>query len=213
MAEMFPPAGLVIRCGEVELRWLSDDDLPELIEVALRGVHGDELMPFMNDWATVPHDVLPANTLRFYWGERAACMPEDWNVNFGTWHRGRLVGMQSLQGKAFSMMRVASTGSWVGLEHQGQGIGTLMRQMVCGLAIDQLGAVECRSGAFTDNTRSLGVSRRIGYRVVDTTRERRNDAQGWQTHHVLVLSADDFVRPDEPISYEGVDAFRAWIGL
>ncbi|WP_022909208.1 GNAT family N-acetyltransferase [Aestuariimicrobium kwangyangense] len=213
LAQMFPPAGVEVRCGDLRLGWLSDDDLPGLVEVALRGVHDEDYMPFESPWTLAPRDELPTNTLRFLWSRRAAITPEDWNLTFGVFVGGRIAGIQELAGKHFVATRTASTGSWLGREFQGRGVGTLMRQLVCALAFDHLGAVECRSGAFSDNARSLGVSRKVGYEIVDTTREARADEQGWQTHHTLRLDPQGFVRPDQPIEYAGVEAFRAFIGL
>jgi len=56
-----------------------------------------------------------------------------------------------------------STGSWLGMRHQGKGFGTEMRAAILMLAFDHLGAKTARSSAFTDNPRSLAVSRRLGY--------------------------------------------------
>ncbi|MGJ6980472.1 GNAT family N-acetyltransferase [Aestuariimicrobium soli] len=213
LIDLFPPAGVRVRCGDLELRWLSDDDLPALVEVARAGVHAPDFMPFQHPWTLADPADLPANTLRFLWSRRAAITPDDWELTLGVFENGRVVGVQGLSGRHFATVRVATTGSWLGLAFQGRGIGTRMRQLACALAFDQLGAVECRSGAFTDNQPSLGVSRKVGYRIADTTREPRADERGWQTHHALVLTPEAFVRPDEPISYAGVDAFRAFVGL
>lgn len=213
LADLFPAAGVSVRCGDLELRWLSDDDLPALVQVAQAGVHAPDFMPFESPWTLASPEELPANTLRFLWSRRAAITPQDWNLTLGVVWRGDVVGVQELMAKNFAAVRVAQTGSWIGREFQGHGIGTLMRQMVCALAFDELGAVECRSGAFSDNAPSLGVSRKVGYRVTDTTREPRADEQGWQTHHVLALTPETFVRPSQEITYEGVDAFRGFIGV
>ena len=213
LSELFPPAGVAVHCGDLTLRWLSDDDLPALVEVVRDGVHDPGFMPFSFPWTKADPAELPANTLRFLWSRRAEITPDDWNLNFGVFEGERVVGVQEVTAKHFATLRVVQTGSWLGLAHQGRGIGTLMRQLACALAFDQLGAVECRSGAFTDNAASLGVSRKVGYRVTDTTREVRADEQGWQTHHLLVLTPDTFVRPSQEITYEGVDAFRAFIGV
>lgn len=214
LATVFAPAGVVISCGNVELRWLADDDLPALIDVALDGVHDDgRPMPFMSPWTLAPRDEIPANTARFFWHMRAACVPDDWNLSFGTFVDGQIAGMQELKGKNFSKLRRAESGSWLGRRFQGRGVGTLMRQMVVALAFDHLGAIECRSGAFVDNQRSLGVSRRVGYQILDTCRDLRVDEQGWAEHHMLKVTPETFVRPDREISYQGVDEFKAFAGL
>src|SRR5262249_54260244 len=65
--------------------------------------------------------------------------------------------------KDFAVVREVHTGSWIGLRHQGQGIGTEMRAAVLSLAFDYLGAESARSHAHSDNAASIGVSRKLGY--------------------------------------------------
>jgi RimJ/RimL family protein N-acetyltransferase len=64
---------------------------------------------------------------------------------------------------------------WIGLEYQGQGIGTEMRAAVLYLAFAGLGADYALSGAFTDNPASLAVSRKLGYGEDGVDREVRRD--------------------------------------
>lgn len=80
--EIFPPFGLVIRCGPVELRGLSQDDIPALTHLATRGVHNDgRPMPFSGtDWSALPHAELPLNSSRFYWRTWAEFTPERWTL-------------------------------------------------------------------------------------------------------------------------------------
>ena len=65
--------------------------------------------------------------------------------------------------KNFGTLRTVETGSWLGLRHQGQGLGKEMRSVILHLAFEGLGAVEARSGAFYDNHASLATSRSLGY--------------------------------------------------
>jgi RimJ/RimL family protein N-acetyltransferase len=65
--------------------------------------------------------------------------------------------------KDFAELRVVKTGSWLGLAHQGQGIGREMRSAILHFAFETLGAVEAHSGGFIDNGSSLKVSRLLGY--------------------------------------------------
>lgn len=78
--------------------------------------------------------------------------------------RGELVGAQSVGASAFATMRTVATGSWLGRDHQGRGLGRRMREAVLGFAFDHLGAEVATTSAFLDNARSLGVSRALGYR-------------------------------------------------
>jgi RimJ/RimL family protein N-acetyltransferase len=76
---------------------------------------------------------------------------------------GVVVGTQDVNAERFAMLRAANTGSWLGRDHQGQGIGKEMRAAVLHLAFEGLGAVVAYSGAWHDNAASQGVSRALGY--------------------------------------------------
>ncbi len=63
----------------------------------------------------------------------------------------------------FGRLRTVETGSWLGRQHQGQGLGKEMRAAILHLAFDGLGAIEALSGAFHDNRASLATSKSLGY--------------------------------------------------
>ena len=110
------------------------------------------------------------------------------------------------------MTRTGETGSWLGLAHQGKGIGTVMRRAICAFAFDHLDAEEVTSGAFTDNAASLAVSRKVGYRLGGQKRLRRREGE-LAVNQQLVLRPEDLVRGDQSIAVEGLPAFRRSIGL
>jgi RimJ/RimL family protein N-acetyltransferase len=76
---------------------------------------------------------------------------------------GEVVGVQDINAEHFATLRSVHTGSWLGLAHQGQGLGKEMRQAILHLAFAGLGALEAHSGAFFDNEASLATSRSVGY--------------------------------------------------
>ena len=103
------------------------------------------------------------------------------------------------------------TGSWLGLRHQGRGIGTEMRAAVLSFAFDHLGAVRARSAAFVDNPASLRVSEKLGYRPDGTaTIVRRGQAT---TDVRLVLEPATFRRPAWELQVAGLDACLPMLGL
>lgn len=115
-------------------------------------------------------------------------------------------------GRRFGVRRQAETGSWLGLPYQGQGFGTEMRAAALHLAFAGLGARYAVSAAMTDNPRSLGVSRRLGYLddgletdVVRgapvTLRRLRLDRARWEAHRNV------------DVTVEGLDACRAEFGV
>jgi RimJ/RimL family protein N-acetyltransferase len=65
--------------------------------------------------------------------------------------------------KSFTRLRTVETGSWLGRQYQGQGLGKEIRAAILHLAFEGLGAVEAMSGAFHDNHASLATSKSLGY--------------------------------------------------
>jgi hypothetical protein len=75
----------------------------------------------------------------------------------------------------FATLRSVHTGSWLGLNYQGQGLGKEMRRAILHLAFAGLGAQEAHSGAFFDNAPSLATSRSVGYEPNGETLGPRRD--------------------------------------
>jgi RimJ/RimL family protein N-acetyltransferase len=191
------------------MRPLRDDDFPEVLAVAHAGIHAADEMPFYFPWTDPRGADLEREFLQFHWGQRANLKPERWSLELGVWHGGRFVGIQGVETHDFAVTRTGETGSWLGMEFHGQGIGTLMRQAICVLCFDHLGFEEVTSGAFVDNPASLGVSRKVGYRV---NGEQRLARKGELAANVqLVLAPGDLVRPPYDVEVVGAEAFAAFV--
>ena len=208
----WPLFDLVIRTPRVTLRYLDDALGDALAALAAGGVHDPGFMPFTMPWTDVPSPELERNALRFYWSSRAASTPENWSVPFMVRRQGVLVGMQELSGKNFAVTRTVGTGSWVGQAFQGQGIGTEMRSAVLQFAFDHLKAERADSGAFTDNPRSLAVSRALGYRPDGTVVLRRRPGER-AVEQRLTVDPSTFVRPDWMVQFRGLSACLPYFGL
>jgi len=211
VADILPALSLRICAGPLELRGIGDDDLAALCDLASRGIHPPESMPFYFPWTDAPPGQLALNTAQYHWRVRASFGTESWTLPLGVWHEGVLVGSQALETQNFLVTRTAETGSWLGREFQGRGIGTAMRRAICAFAFDHLDAAEITSGAFADNPASLAVSRKAGYRRNGTARVQRRAGE-LAVLHRLVLRREDLVRGD-PIAVTGLAAFRRSIGL
>ena len=210
--DLWAPFALRLRCGAVELRAVTDADIPGLVDLALDGIHEASLMPFAFPWTDAPRDRLPANTAAYYWSSRASFSPKQWLLDLAVRVDGEIVGVQGVSATDYLVVRSAETGSWLARHFQGRGIGTTMRQMVCALMFDHLDADEVTSGAFTDNPASLGVSRKVGY--VDNGTQRRQRRPGeLALNRRLVLTPERFVRAADPVEAEGVAELRRAIGL
>ncbi len=212
IAEVFPPLGLRITAGPLELRGITDDDLATLGALAVGGVHEPDRMPFYHPWTQVEPAELPLKFAQYHWQGRASWSREKWELNLGVWRDGVLIGVQGVATEHFLVTRTGETGSWLGREHQGQGVGTAMRQMICAFLFDHLDFEEITSGAFTDNPASLAVSRKVGYRDNGVRRLKRREGE-LATNLGLVLTPNDLVRGEHPLEVEGVAPFRRSIGL
>ncbi len=212
LAAYWPIFGLQLATPRLSLAPLQDVDLPELCELILAGIHDQAVMPFKMPWTDVPRAELIPNTLRFYWSARAASTPDNWSVLFVVRRKGVPVGLQELKAKDFAVTRTVSTGSWLGRDHQGQGIGTEMRSAVLQFAFDHLKAERADTGAFTDNPQSLAVSRKLGYRPDGTAVLQRRPGER-AVEQRLTVDRATFVRPGWMVQFRGLPACLPYFGI
>jgi RimJ/RimL family protein N-acetyltransferase/predicted GNAT family acetyltransferase len=158
-----PLTRLRVRTPRLELRLATESELRELGRVAIAGIHEPEAMPFEFPWTD---ELTEESVLDFHRKQLAEFTPEDWTLGLVVFHRGRPVGIQSVGAERFAETRRVGTGSWLGKEWQGRGLGTEMRAAVLHLAFGGLAADVAVSGAISGNPQSLGVSRKLGYEVV-----------------------------------------------
>ncbi|GIG20728.1 succinyl-CoA transferase Rv0802c [Cellulomonas chitinilytica] len=163
LADLWPPAGLRVQHDDLELRFLDDDLLLRLADLARSGVHAEDRMPFAFPWTRGTPDEVARSVLRYQWATRAHVDPDDWRLELAVLVGGELVGVQGAVATKYPVTRTAETGSWLGLRFHGAGIGTRMRLAMLHLLFDGLGAQEATTGAFTDNAASLAVTRKLGY--------------------------------------------------
>lgn len=212
MTSHWPLFHLRIRTERLELRLPTDAELDELADLAGRGVHDPDEMPFLAAWTRRPSPEMERSLLQYHWRRRAEWSPRNWALELGVFRDDEPIGCQAIMGIDFAVTRTVSSGSWLGRQHQGKGLGKEMRLGVLGLAFDHLGATRAQSGAVVDNAASLGVSRSIGYtddginiRVIEGKRRPEQrlaiDLDGWRASE----------RP--PVEVSGLDACRELFGL
>jgi RimJ/RimL family protein N-acetyltransferase len=122
-------------------------------------------------------------------------------VKFLVRHDGHVIGTQTIAAERFTVLRQVGTGSWLGREHQGHGLGAEMRAAVLLCALDHLGGSSAVSTAFADNPTSRWLSAALGYRDVGTqlrAREGKPIALVRQELH-----ARDLVRPAWELAVQG----------
>jgi RimJ/RimL family protein N-acetyltransferase len=208
----WPLFGLEVRTPRLTLRYVDDDLAEELLAVAVGGIHDPATTPFGVPWTDAPSPALEQNALRFYWSSRAETRPTLWRLILAAIIDGRVVGASDVFATDFPTMRQFETGSWLGREFQGLGIGKEMRLASLTLGFDGLGAELATTTAWHDNPASLGVTRSLGYEPTGHRRARRRD----QPDEMLTFRMDrahfDTIRSPD-ITLHGVDAAREFLAL
>lgn len=159
----WPLFGLRLLTPRLELRLPGPASLDALADLAAEGVHDPDVQPFSAQWTDVPPLQRAQATVQFHWSQWASWRPSDWSLELVAVQGGAVVGTQGLSARDFAVRREVTTGSWLGLRHQGRGLGTEMRAAALELAFAGLQAEYATSGAYEHNAASLGVSRKLGY--------------------------------------------------
>ncbi len=203
----WPLFDLSIRTPRVELRIPDDELVMRSIALSLKGIHDPATMPFGMPWTDAKSPEFERESLRHYWASRANLKVDDWTLNFTVLVDGEVVGQQSIVGKNFAKLRQAETGSWLGLEHQGKGIGKEMRAAVLHFGFVGLEAQRMISGAWHDNASSMGVSKAMGYIENGEELRMRREEPDRLIHLLLTREKWEPQRRDD-IEIVGLDACR-----
>jgi RimJ/RimL family protein N-acetyltransferase len=171
----WPVFDLVVRTPRLEIRLPREEEFGALLAVIAAGVHDPATMPFTTPFTDRPSPQRERESAQWWWRQRAEWTSEKWNLTGAVFVDGEMVGVQDINAEHFATLRSVHTGSWLGLAHQGQGLGKEMRQAILHLAFAGLGALEAHSGAFFDNEASLATSRSVGYRPNGETLGPRRD--------------------------------------
>lgn len=159
----WPLYDLRLTTDRLVLRLPDSALLEELVDLVGEGIHPEEVMPFGVPWTDRPSPQREREAVQHVLRSIADWTPTSWVYVAVATLNGRVMGTQDLKGVEFGACRRVSTGSWLGREYQGRGLGQEMRAAVLDLAFNHLGALEAHSSAFHDNAASLGVSQRLGY--------------------------------------------------
>ncbi|MFC8797254.1 GNAT family N-acetyltransferase [Promicromonospora sp. NPDC057138] len=212
---VIPTFGLRVRWDDLELRLADDPELLALAELAADGVHGPDVSPFSRPWAQGTREEVRRSVVTRQWIRRGRIAVDDWSLALGVFRDGEIIGTQAVSAKDFQVTRSGHTGSWLGLRHQGQGIGTRMRLMALHLAFEGLDAAEMLSEAFEDNPASNAVSRRLGYTANGsrvTAREGNSVVEkGYRMTRQLWDARPENLRPE--IMLDGLSPVRTFFGI
>jgi RimJ/RimL family protein N-acetyltransferase len=209
---MWPLFDLRLRTGDLELRLPTDLELNDFLAVIEAGIHPPEEMPFGIAWTDEPPAVRNRSSFQWWMSARGSWSVDDWVLTLGVWEAGRAIGFQDLRGHQFLVHRTVGTGSWLGREYQGRGIGRLMRQAILALAFDHLGAEVAESEAFLDNPASNRVSLAVGYQPNGYGRLAPRGVPR-ETQRFRMTVADWRSRPRPEVIVDGLDGALGLFGL
>lgn len=212
---VMPTFGLRVRWNDLELRLPDDVELLALASLAADGVHNPAAAPFSWPWTRGTDEEVMRNVLAHQWKNRGRTAADDWALSLAMFCSGEIVGEQQISAKDFQVTRSALTGSWLGLRHHGQGLGTRMRLMALHLAFEGLDAAEMVSEAYDDNPASNAVSRRLGYTANGSRITAREGHPVIENSHRMTRELWD-ARPDElrpEIALDGVSSVRQLFGI
>ena len=213
LEDHWPLFGLRITTPNLVLRCPTDADLESLIDLIDGGLHDPATMPFVQPFTDVEPPRRNWESLQYWWNARAIQSAEKWDLALAVEHEGRIVGVQNLMAKDFVTLRTTETGSWLGMAHQGKGIGKEMRRAALHLAFEHLGAEAVVSSAFRDNEPSQRVSLAVGYEPNGVSFLKRRGERGESNWFLLTKERWQDVRPDFPIDVTGFDPCRPLFGL
>jgi RimJ/RimL family protein N-acetyltransferase len=197
LIDHWPLVGLRVRTARLELRLPTEPELAELADLAAAGIAETGRRTFLTPWTELPPADRARAVVQSHWRQRGTWTPEDWSLEMVVFVRGRPVGLQELRADRFRILRQVSTSSWLGLDHQGRGIGTEMRAAVLHLAFDGLGAGHATTESFVDNHAPRAVSRKLGYRPDGIARDVLDDGTVMESQRMR-LTRDDWARVNRP---------------
>ena len=209
----WPLYGIRVVTPRLELRYVDEELGAELAALAERGIHDPGYMPFAVAWTDVDAELIRPNTLKYYWRCRAETESSHWDMPFAVIAEGKVVGTSALAANDFPILRHFETGSWLGREYQGRGLGRELREASLHLGFAGLGATLAATAAFEDNAPSLGVTNSLGYSTNGSQRKVRRGELG--NSLLFTLTVDDWsnrLRRDD-IYIEGLEPCLQTLGL
>lgn len=213
MSAIWPLFDLRVRTPRLSLAYVTDDLGFRLAELASRGIHDPHTMPFSEPWTDAPTNLLQRNAMQYYWRCRANTCADNWDMVLAASDpEGQLVGMCSLSATRFPTLRTAATGSWLGAEFQGRGLGLEMRHAALHLLFAGLDGERATTRAWHDNRASLGVTRSLPYTYTGAELALRRDKPDTMLSFSMDRAQWTAQRRDD-IELVGIPAVRAQLGL
>jgi len=205
----WPFFDLRVTCGRVVLRAVTDADLALLLSIYPPDAEQDPgARPLAGLDEARDRDRL---FVQGVWANRGAWSPDSWCLDLAVEIDDVVVGLQSLEGDTFPVLRTVDTGSWLARAARGHGTATEMRTAALALGFGPLGAVAAVSSARIDNAPSLAVSRRLGY--AENGNSLTNSPTGVVQLQHLRLTRERWLADEHRVEISGADACLPWFGL
>lgn len=211
MAHIWPLFDLEVVTPHLALCYVTDELGATLATLAAKGIHDPATMPFTEPWTDVPSPELERNSLTYYWRNRAETSVQRWNLDLAVLVDGSVVGMCSIHAEDFPGNRRLTTGSWLGLAHQGRGLGKEVRQAALHVIFAGFDAGLAVTRAWHDNAASLAVTRSLPYLETVRTVELRHDRPDTMVAFAMTPGRWATIRRDD-IRLVGIDAVRGQLG-
>lgn len=141
----WPLFGLRIRCREIQLRLVREDDLPHLASIQPDDYEHDPHAEMLRGLDLVQNRA--RLVYQGYWRSLGTRSPSSWCLDLAVEYQGAVVGVQSLEADDYPVLRTVDSGSWLSKAVRGRGVGVAMRTAALGLAFDHLGALAAVSSA------------------------------------------------------------------
>jgi RimJ/RimL family protein N-acetyltransferase len=209
----WPLPGLTLRTPDLLLRPTTEADLPAVGATLSADVVTDPRLP---RFPGLDERISRAISARqSYWRSVGNWSVDNWRLDLVVVAAERIIGVQSLEGEDFLVLRTVDSASHLAMDTRGRGWGKQARRAVLALAFGPLAAEYAVTSAWHHNAASLGVSRALGYQPNGESRQRSDTGEGADTMVHLRLSRADWEASGqaESIEISGFAPCRPLFGL
>jgi RimJ/RimL family protein N-acetyltransferase len=213
VSAFWPLPALRLRTAELVLRPVTEADLEQVAATLSPDVGSDPTLPA---FPGLPPDLARGTALhQGYWRSLGSWSVASWQLPFAVLAEGEIVGMQTLEGTDFPLLRTVDSSSHLAPDVRGRGWGKQMRRAVLSLAFGPLDAQAAVTSAWHHNQASLGVSRAVGYQPNGEHRHRTDDGRGVDTMVHLRLARGDWDASGQAagVDISGFDDCRPFFGI
>jgi RimJ/RimL family protein N-acetyltransferase len=209
----WPLAGLRLRTPDLLLRPTTEADLPAVVATLWPDVARNPQLPRFPGLDESANRAVSAH--QSYWQSVGNWSVDDWRLDFVVVVGERIVGVQSLEGEDFPVLRTVDSASHLAGDVRGRGWGKQARRAVLALAFGPLRAEYAITSAWQPNAASLGVSRALGYKPNGESRHRSDTGPGAETMVHLRLSRADWEATGQAgsVQISGFERCRPLFGL